>query len=57
MKKRLLSAFMALALCLTLLPTVAFAEGAAGGAASRTLGKSHCGQKRQAKSQRHECTQ
>ena len=35
MKKRLLSAFMALALCLTLLPTVAFAEGAAGGAASR----------------------
>lgn len=35
MKKRLLSAFMALALCLTLLPTAAFAEGADGGAASR----------------------
>ena len=27
MKKRILSAFMALALCLTLLPTAAFAEG------------------------------
>ena len=35
MKKRVLSAFMALALCLTLLPTAAFAEGADGGAASR----------------------
>ena len=35
MKKRVLSMFMALALCLTLLPTAAFAEGAAGGAASR----------------------
>ena len=35
MKKRILSAFMALALCLTLLPTAAFAEGADGGAASR----------------------
>ena len=35
MKKRLLSAFMALALCLTLLPTAAFAEGADGGAAIR----------------------
>ena len=27
MKKRVLSMFMALALCLTLLPTAAFAEG------------------------------
>ena len=35
MKKRLLSAFMALALCLTLLPTAAFAEGTDGGAAIR----------------------
>jgi len=35
MKKRVLSMFMALALCLTLLPTAAFAEGADGGAASR----------------------
>ena len=35
MKKRLLSAFMALVLCLTLLPTAAFAESADGGAASR----------------------
>ena len=35
MKKRVLSLFMALALCLTLLPTAAFAEGADGGAASR----------------------
>ncbi|MBS6622703.1 MAG: S-layer homology domain-containing protein [Faecalibacterium prausnitzii] len=32
MKKRVLSMFMALALCLTLLPTAAFAEGADGGA-------------------------
>ena len=34
MKKRLLSAFMALALCLTLLPTAAFAEGETGGSMS-----------------------
>ena len=34
MKKRVLSMLMALALCLTLLPTAAFAEGADGGAAS-----------------------
>ena len=31
MKKRVLSMFMALALCLTLLPTAAFAEGTTGG--------------------------
>ena len=30
MKKRVLSMFMALALCLTLLPTAALAEGAGG---------------------------
>ena len=35
MKKRVLSMLMALTLCLTLLPTAAFAEGADGGAASR----------------------
>ena len=35
MKKRGLSLFMVLVLCLTLLPTAAFAEGADGGAASR----------------------
>ena len=35
MKKRLLSAFMALVLCLTLLPTAAFAEDADGGVAIR----------------------
>ena len=35
MKKRVLSLFMVLVLCLTLLPTAAFAEGADGGAASR----------------------
>ena len=35
MKKRVLSMLMALVLCLTLLPTAAFAEGADGGAASR----------------------
>lgn len=34
MKKRVLSLFLALTLCLTLLPTAAFAEGADGGAAS-----------------------
>ena len=31
MKKRVLSLFLALALCLTLLPTAAFAEGKTGG--------------------------
>ena len=36
MKKRLLSAFMALALCLTLLPTAAFAEDADGGQPTAT---------------------
>ena len=38
MKKRLLSAFMALALCLTLLPTAALAEETAGNVAEVTAG-------------------
>ena len=38
MKKRLLSAFMALALCLTLVPTAALAEGTAENVAEVTIG-------------------
>jgi len=44
MKKRLLSAFMALALCLTLLPTAAFAEGTNGSAISSEAAAAEGGQ-------------
>ena len=44
MKKRLLSAFLALALCLTLLPTAAFAEGMNGSAISGEAAAAEGGQ-------------
>ena len=44
MKKRVLSLFLALTLCLTLLPTAAFAEGADGGAASSETAAAEGGQ-------------
>ena len=50
MKKRVLSMLMALALCLTLLPTAAFAEGTNGSAISSEAAAAEGGQPKAADS-------